>query len=147
MSEEQEVIHIVEPEIRRPVVPPKKTEWATPPVPLIGLPGVDHQWIRLHSLPLFGTFVDKPTWVLVPDNWRGVYAPWQIDMLEKTYVQPIWIREMRLVEVNYAGFRRLCYEKDLKKMAWHLSYYGKDPVTRKHMLDYWEKLWGEPYPA
>jgi len=135
----------IQPVIRKAFVPPSKREYATPPVPLIGLAGVNHQWIMLHDKPLFGTFVDKPTWVLVPDNWRTCYPPWQIEMLTRTYITPVWIREMRLVEVDYEAFRKLCLEKDCKKMAWYLNYYAKDPVTRKDFLEYWLKSWGEPY--
>jgi len=140
-----EAINIVEPTIRRPAVPTKIGRWATSPVPLIGTQGVEHQWIRMHERPLFGTFVDKPTWILVPDNWRAVYPPWQIEMLEKTYIKPAYITANRLVEVNYAAFRRLCYEKDRKRMAWYLGYYGKAPEIRKAMLDFWKSCWEEDY--
>jgi len=137
--------NVIQPETRKPVVPIREPQYASPPVPLIGLAGVYHQWIQLHDKPLFGTFVDYPTWVLVPDNWKTCYPPWQVDMLDKAYIHPTYIREMRLVEVDSEAFKQLCFDKDRKNMARYLSYYAKDPHTRKVFLNYWLKTWEIPY--
>jgi len=145
MSERQYPF-IIEPEIKRHPPPVRKSvEWATPPVPLIGLPGVDHQWEDMQKQELFGTFVDKPAWTLVPNNWREIYPPWKIEMLTKTYITPTYIREFRLVEVDYEAFRKLCFDKDRKVMAWYLDFYGKSPEIRLKQLEYWMEKWGEPY--
>jgi hypothetical protein len=137
--------NVIQPQTRKPFVPVGQANWATAPVPLIGLDGVTHQWGDMMKQPLFGTFIDKPLWVLVPDNWRDVYPAWQVEALMRQYVTPTYITQMRLVEVNSEAFKELCLEKDRKKMKWHLGYYGKDPNTRKRMLDYWVQKWGIPY--